>query len=98
MFLVLAYIGLKLLKQWSIIMSKSLVIVSQQENIECQLAAAQAIFEQSPGEVGQENGGFSREPPAKYESLETVGTQCPPPCYAEAVKYDEDFKESTVQM
>ena len=79
-------------------MSKSLLTVSQQQNIEGQLAAAQAILEESPGEVGQENGGFSRDPPPKYESLETVGTQCPPPCYEEAVEYDEEFKESTVEI
>ena len=97
MFLVLAYIWLKLLKQWST-MSKSLLTVSQQQNIEGQLAAAQVIFEQSQGEVGQANGGFSRDPPPKYGSLETVGTQCPPPCYEEAVKYEEEFKESAGEI
>ena len=79
--LVLAYIWLKLLKQWSI-MSQLQVTVRQQENIESELAAVLAILELSPGGGG--GGGLGRDPPPDYESLEE--DKCPPPSYEEAVK------------
>jgi len=92
--LVLSYVWVKLLKQWSIM--SQIPTDNQQENIDIDrelasvlaildLSQRQAIINLSQGNAGETIGGVYNDPPPRYESLEVENC---PPCYEEAVLKD----------
>jgi len=89
--LILSYVWVKLLKQWSIMSQTAADNQIENIDIDSELASVLAILDLSQRHLSQRQvgevlgGGVQNDPPPRYESLE--GDSCPP-CYEDAVLKD----------